>query len=128
MEGKDREMHGRGQTTETMLQLIDEVTTCLANIKATAKSLEVKLESDGKSSLKADVERIIHVARSTAEKLTCLSRTCTGATQGEPHAFGDETLPGFAEYVRQRHGVEMEEDLVTMIEDLIERQKQKVKA
>jgi hypothetical protein len=39
----------------------------------------------------------------------------------------DETLPEFAQYVRRKHGVELEEDLVTMIEDLIERQREKVK-
>jgi hypothetical protein len=129
MDAKGQETAGRGQPTETVQQLVDELVTCFANISAAAQSLKAKVEADGESSLKADVEEIIQVARSTVEKLSRSSRTwLAGAPQSEPHAFGDETLPGFVEYVRRRHGVEMEEDLVTMIEDLIERQKHKVKA
>jgi len=37
-----------------------------------------------------------------------------------------DELPEFHDYVRMKYGVDIEEDLVTMIEDLIERQKQKV--
>jgi hypothetical protein len=129
MEAKGQETPGRGQPAETVRQLVDELVACFANISAAAESLKAKVEADGESSLKADVEEIIQVARSTVEKLSRFSRTwLAGAPQSEPPGLVDETLPEFAHYVRRKHGVELEEDLVTMIEDLIERQKQKVKA
>lgn len=124
-------MLSRTESVITVRQLIEDLMDCFANISAAAQSFEAKLNADGESSLKADVERIIQVARSMEEKLSRLSRTgamFAEARQSELHGFVDETLPGFAEYVRRKHGVDLEEDLVTMIEDLIERQKRRVKA
>jgi len=97
-------------------QLIAELITCFANISAAAESLEAKLEADGESSFKADVEQIIQLAKSTEGKLSRLSRTCAllaVAPHSESRSF-------------RKYGVELEEDLVTMIEDLIERQRQKL--
>jgi hypothetical protein len=45
-------------------------------------------------------------------------------TNGPAKNYVDE-LPEFRDYVYWKYGVELEEDLVIMIEDLIERQRQK---
>ena len=38
--------------------------------------------------------------------------------------FAIQKLPDFDEYVRRKYALELDEDLITMIEDLIERQKE----
>ena len=47
---------------------------------------------------------------------------------GAPSNLSDEELPNFREYVRRKYGEELDEDLITMIEDLIERQRQRIKS
>lgn len=44
---------------------------------------------------------------------------------GAPSNLSDEELPDFREYARRKYGEELDEDLITMIEDLIERRRQK---
>ncbi len=57
-----------------------------------------------------------------------ISRGSEIASAGAAAFITPDDLPDFREYVRRKYGVDMEEDLVRMIEDLIERQKQKRKA
>jgi len=41
--------------------------------------------------------------------------------------FSNDELPEIRDYIWKKYGVELEEDLITMIEDLIERQREKVR-
>ena len=43
-----------------------------------------------------------------------------------PSSFSDEELPEFRQYARRKYQAELDEDLITMIEDLIERQRGRV--
>jgi len=125
------EMHDWRQRAETVREMIDELRVCFANISASAQSLSAKVQQNGESSLKRGVEEIIQIAKSMEEKLSCFSRACRLLAEASPinsHESIRGKLPDFAEYVCLKYGVSLEEDLVTMIEDLIERQKQKVKA
>jgi len=47
---------------------------------------------------------------------------------GAPSNLSDEELPDFREYARRKYGEELDEDLITMIEDLIERQRRRIKS
>ena len=123
-------MHDWSQRVEAVQKMIDELRTCFANIRASAQSLAPKLRGDGENPIE-DIEQIVRIAERTEEKLTCFSQTCALMAEISPtesHNLTGERLPGFAEYVCHKCGVELDEDLVTMIEDLIERQKQRVEA
>ena len=123
-------MHDWSQRAEAVQRMIDELRTCFVNIRASAQSLAAKLRRDGENPIE-DIEQIVQIAERTEEKLSCFSQTCALMTEASPtesHNLTGDKLPGFAEYVCRKYGVELEEDLVTMIEDLIERQKQRVEA
>jgi hypothetical protein len=46
---------------------------------------------------------------------------------GKESGFSNDELPEIRGYIWKKYGVELEEDLITMIEDLIERQREKVR-
>jgi len=125
------------QRSAAVGRLTDELRICFANIHASAQSLVVKLRGDYEAPIREDVEQIVQIAERMEKQLSCFSRAWVALTEsgqtgrqnqtaaGPSSVFGDERLPNFSEYVRCRYGVDLEEDLVTMVEDLIERQKQK---
>lgn len=47
---------------------------------------------------------------------------------GVTSSICDQELPQFREYARRKYREELDEDLITMIEDLIERQRQRIKS
>lgn len=117
--------------------MIDELRTCFANIRASAQSLEAKIRANGGVLIGKEVEQIVQIAETMEGRLLCFSEACAllaeSAQSGrqnqstlEPSlVLGDGELPNFSEYVRRKYGVVLDEDLVTMVEDLIERQKQR---
>ena len=49
------------------------------------------------------------------------------AEKEDPSRFSDRDLPEFREYARRKYQKELDEDLITMFEDLIEMRRQGVK-
>ncbi len=49
------------------------------------------------------------------------------ASLGKSHSSSDGDLPEFGEYARTKYGAELDEDLITMFEDLISMRRQGVK-
>ena len=61
---------------------------------------------------------------SYCQRLTAMrDKLLAGLAEKDPPGNGD--LPDFREYARKRYPAELDEDLVTMIEDVIKRQKEK---
>lgn len=130
-------MHDWSQRSEAIKRMIDELSTCFANIRASAQSLDAKMRADGEVPIREEVKQIVQIAERMEEQLSSFSEACallaesaqTGrqnqSTLESPLVLGDGELPNFSEYVRRKYGVVLEEDLVTMVEDLIERQKQR---
>jgi hypothetical protein len=115
-----------------MLVVIDELRHCFTNMDAVAKSLDEKIQGCEEASLKAPVREIIRIAKEMEGKLSRFYHACELLAQSCDYKanlsdIASEPLPGFREYVRMKYSVELDEDLVTMIEDLIERQQEKVK-
>jgi hypothetical protein len=132
-------MHDWSRRLEAIRGMIADLRTCFANIRASAQSLDTKMRADGENPIREDVEQIVQIAERTEKQLSYFSEACAllaGSAQTggqnrstvEPSlALDDKELPNFSEYVHRKYGVNLEEDLVTMVEDLIERQKQRVK-
>lgn len=85
------ERHDWRQGAETVRQIIDELRICFANISASAQSLIAKVQQNGESSLKGDVEEIIQLAKSMEEKLSCFSRACELLAETSPTEFQNLT-------------------------------------
>ena len=127
------------EKTGAVRATIEELRSCFQNMIRLAESLDVKMVEDHENLPKYGMQEIISVARRTSEKLSYFSQACgllaeasLLETREKPAmvAFpmtNGETLPVFPEYVRRKYGVELDEDLVTMIEDLIERQRKTAK-
>lgn len=59
------------------------------------------------------------------QRLTAIrDKLLAGLAEKDPG--GDGNLPGFREYARKRYPVELDEDVITMFEDLIEMRRQGV--
>ena len=127
-------IHDWRQKANAMLAAIDELRLCFANMFAIAESLDEKMQGHDQVSLKVLLQEIIQITKDMEGKLSCiyhacglLAQSCDDKRQANLSGIDNEKLPDFSEYVLKKYSVELEEDLVTMIEDLIERQREEVK-
>ncbi len=64
------------QRAEAVGWMIDELMTCFANIRTLAESLSARVQENGESPPKGNVDEIIRLAKSMEKKLLCFSRAC----------------------------------------------------
>ncbi len=119
------------QKADAVLAALEELRCCFGNIVATAESLGKKMCRSDEASLKAPIQDIIQITKDMEGKLTRFYRACSLLVRDDNwgenvSVIDDEKLPEFSEYVYRKYGVELDEDLVAMIKDLIERERGKL--